>query len=236
MSALPKVLAELEKLGSPAVKKVLINHGAREPIFGVKVEHLKKIQKRIRADHELALALYDTGVYDAMYLAGLVADPAKMTRGQLNKWVKGAYCYAISCYTVAWVAAESRFGFELARAWIDSPKEQTAAAGWSTWGSLLGIKSDEDLDRAEVEKLLDRVRTEIHTSPNRVRYTMNGFVIAVGSYFPVLAAKAKAVGKAIGSVEVDLGGTSCQVPDAVAYIEKVEKAGRQGRKRATARC
>jgi hypothetical protein len=65
---------------------------------------------------------------------------------------------------------------------------------------------------------------------------MNGFVIAVGSYVPALAAKAKAVGKAVGHVEVDMGGTSCRVPDAVAYIEKVEKAGRQGKKRATARC
>ena len=236
MSALPKVLAELEKLGSPAIKKVLVNHGAREPVFGVKVEHLKKIQKRIKADHELALALYDTGIYDAMYLAGLVTDPPRMTKAQLQKWVKGAYCYAFSCYTVAWVAAESRFGFALARQWIDSPKEQIAAAGWSTWSSLLSIKPDEELDRAEVEKLLDRVQKEIHTAPNRVRYTMNGFVIAVGTFVPVLAAKAKAVGKAIGAVQVDRGGTSCRVPDAVAYLEKVEKMGRQGKIRATARC
>jgi 3-methyladenine DNA glycosylase AlkD len=236
MSALPKVLAELERLGSPAIKKVLINHGAREPIFGVKVEHLKKIQMRVKADHELALALYDTGVYDAIYLAGLVADPKQMTRAQLQKWVKGAYCYAISCYTVAWVAAESRFGLDLARQWIDSPKEQIAAAGWSTWSSLVAIKPDDELDRAEIDKLLGRVRREIHTAQNRVRYTMNGFVIAVGSYVPALAAKAKAVGKAVGHVEVDMGGTSCRVPDAVAYIEKVEKAGRQGKKRATARC
>jgi 3-methyladenine DNA glycosylase AlkD len=236
MSALAKVLAELEKLGSGSIKKVLINHGAREPIFGVKVEHLKTIQKRVKADHELALALYDTGIYDAMYLAGLVADPPKMTKTHLQKWVKGAYCYAISCYTVAWVAAESRFGFELARTWIDSPKEQIAAAGWSTWGSLLAIKPDEELDRGEVEKLLDRVQKGIHSAPNRVRYTMNAFVIAVGCYMPALAAKAKAVGKAVGNVEVDMGGTSCKVPDVVAYIEKVEEMGRQGKKRATARC
>jgi 3-methyladenine DNA glycosylase AlkD len=236
MSALAKVLAELEKLGSPAIKKVLINHGAHEPIFGVKVEYLKKIQKLVKADHSLALELYDTGIYDAMYLAGLVANPPTMTKTQLQKWVNGAYCYAISCYTVAWVAAESRFGFEMARLWIESPKEQVASAGWSTWGSLLAIKPDEELDRGEIEKLLDRVEKKIHAAQNRVRYTMNAFVIAVGCYMPALAAKAKAVGKAVGNVEVDMGGTSCKVPDVVAYIEKVEKMGRQGKKRATARC
>ena len=65
---------------------------------------------------------------------------------------------------------------------------------------------------------------------------MNGFVIAVGCYVVALATKAKAVGKAVGGVEVDMGGTACKVPDVVAYIEKVEKMGRQGRKRKTARC
>jgi 3-methyladenine DNA glycosylase AlkD len=236
MSALAKVLAELEKLGSPSIKKVLANHGAREPLFGVKVEDLKKIHKRIKEDHELSLELYDTGIYDAMYLAGLIADPPRMTKAQLQKWAKGAYCYGLSCYTVAWVAAESRFGFEMARVWIESPKEQIASAGWSTWGSLVAIKPDDELSRAEIEKLFDRLEQTIHSAQNRVRYTMNGFVIAVGCFVPALAAKAKAAGRAIGNVEVDMGGTACRVPDAVAYIEKVERMGRQGKKRRTARC
>ena len=51
---------------------------------------------------------------------------------------------------------------------------------------------------AEIEKLLNRVQKEIHSAKNRVRYTMNGFVISVGSYVPSLTAKAKAIGKAIG--------------------------------------
>ena len=41
---------------------------------------------------------------------------------------------------------------------------------------------------------------------------------------------------AIGTVEVDMGDTSCRVPDALAYIAKVEAAGRLGAKRKTAAC
>src|SRR3954453_993926 len=162
MPTAAEIMAELQKVGSPSIKRVLANQGAREPFFGVKVEHLKKIQKRVKTDHALALELYDTGIYDAMYLAALVTDPPKMTKSQLQKWVKGAYCSGLGCYTVAWVAAESRYGAELARAWIDSPKELVAAAGWSTWWSLLSIKPDEEVDRAEIEKLLNRVREQIH--------------------------------------------------------------------------
>jgi 3-methyladenine DNA glycosylase AlkD len=80
------VMAELARLGGEPTKKTLMRHGAREPFFGVKVGDLKVLQKKIKKDHALALALYDTGNSDAMYLAGLVADPAKMTKAQLRRW------------------------------------------------------------------------------------------------------------------------------------------------------
>ncbi len=69
-----EIVQELKSLGSESIKKVLLKHGIAEPLFGVKVEELKKIQKRIKKDYQLALDLYDTGIYDAMYLAGLIAD------------------------------------------------------------------------------------------------------------------------------------------------------------------
>jgi hypothetical protein len=159
-----------------------------------------------------------------------------MTKPQLRKWVKAAYWHMISCYTVAWVASESPHGRELALEWIDSDSEQIAAAGWSTYGSLVAIKPDAELDLKEVEKLLNRVKAEIGSAPNRVRYCMSNFVIFVGGFVAPLTAKAKATAKAVGPVEVDMGDTSCQVPDACAYIEKMEAAGRVGKKRKHAGC
>jgi 3-methyladenine DNA glycosylase AlkD len=229
------VLSELSRMGSDTYKRTFLNHGAPDSTLGVKIEDMKKIQKRVKTDHALALALYDSHVPDAQYLAGLIADPPQMTKAQLQKWAKTATWGMISEYTVAWVAAESRFGAELAREWIESKKESIAVSGWATFSSLVGIKPDEELDVPELEKLLIRVQKEIHSAPNRVRYVMNGFVIAVGSYVPALAPKAKAVAKAIGKVEVKLSG-ACKLPSALEYIEKVEKAGRQGRKRKSAMC
>jgi 3-methyladenine DNA glycosylase AlkD len=236
MPTVADILAELKTLGSESTKRTLIRHGAREPFYGVKIADLKKIQKRVKRDHTLALALYDTAISDAQYLAGLIADPSKMTKAQLQKWVKTAAWGMVGDYTVAWVAAESRFGPELARAWIDSKAEAIAASGWNTWSSIVSITPDEELDLDELVELLERVQKEIHAAPNRVRYVMNGFVIAVGSYVPARTARAKAVAKAIGLVEVDMGDTACQVPAALDYIAKVEKAGRLGKKRATAMC
>ena len=113
-----EVIEELKNYGNETTKRIFINHGAREPFFGVKVQDLKKIVKKIRKDYKLSLELYDTGNSDAMYLAGLIADERAMTKLDLQKWVKGAYWYMISDYTVPWIAAESNFGEELALEWI----------------------------------------------------------------------------------------------------------------------
>jgi 3-methyladenine DNA glycosylase AlkD len=234
--SLQDVMTQLKKLGTEQTRKTWMRHGAKEPIYGVKVGDLKTLHKKIKTNHPLALELYDTGNSDAMYLAGYVADPAQFTKPQLQKWARGAYWPMISCYTVAWVAAESAFGRELALDWIDSDSEQIASAGWSTYGALVAITPDAELDLKEIEKLLGRVKAEIGSAPNRVKYCMNNFVIAVGGYVAPLTAKAKATAKAIGAVEVDMGDTSCQVPDASAYIEKIEKMGRVGKKRAHAMC
>ena len=231
-----QIMKELARLGNEGYKRTLMKHGAKEPCFGVKIVDLKKYQKKIKKDHELALALYDTGNSDAMYLAGLIADETRMTKKDLNRWAEKAPWNLITEYTVPWVAAESSFGFELAKEWIDSDHEHIASAGWSTLSSLVSVRPDDELKMKELEKLMARVARSIHKAPNRVRSTMNGFIIAVGSYVAALSDKAVEVAKQIGKVSVEVGDTACKVSNAVACIAKVAKAGRVGRKRSTARC
>lgn len=232
-----EILKQLEPLGKASYKKVMLNHGVREPLIGVKIEDLKKkFQKPIKKDYQLALDLYATGVYDAQYLAGLIADEARMTKKDLRTWLATANCAALCGYTVAWVAAESQHGYELALEWIESKDENTAHAGWSTLSGIVSIKDDADLDLATLKQLLQRVGRTIHDQPNRVRYAMNSFVIAVGSYVRDLTDFAIKTAEKIGPVSVDMGNTACQVPSASAYIEKVRTRGSIGQKRRSARC
>ena len=231
-----EVVEQLKPLGTEAYRNVLRKHGVQEPLFGVKVEELKKIQKRVKTDYRLALDLYDTGIYDAMYLAGLIADDARMTRKDLRRWAEKASCPALSEYTVAWVAAGSPHGRELALEWIESRKESVAASGWATLSGLVATRDDSELDLEELKRLLRRVQETIHEQPNRARYAMNGFVIAVGSYVRALTDLALHTASKVGSVTVDMGGTACKVPAAAEYIRKVQKRGAIGRKRKTMKC
>lgn len=236
MTTANEILEELKPLGSDSYKRVIFNHGVSEPCYGVKIGDMQKIVKRIKMDYRLALDLYATGVYDAMYLAGLIADDARMTKADLENWVAKAYCRGLTSATVPWVAAGSPYGWELALEWIDSDRELTASAGWSTLGSLVSVKADSDLDIDALGRLLERVELSIKSERDLVRYYMNSFVIAVGCYVAPLSALAVAAAERIGTVTADLGNTSCQVPNAVEYIRKVEKRGAIGKKRKTAKC
>jgi len=230
------IMDELKAKGNESYKKIFIKHGAKEPLYGVKVEDLKRIQRNIKKDYDLAMELYRTGNSDAMYLAGLVADERKMRRKDLNEWVKAANWYMLSEYTVAWIAAESTHGWEMGTEWIDNKQENIAAAGWSTLSHCVSMTTDDKLNLKQIELLLKRIVKDIHESQNRVRYTMNGFVIAVGTYIPSLKAKALEAGKAIGKVNVDMGGTACKVPDVAEYIEKNATRAKVGFKKKTVRC
>ncbi len=231
-----EVMTELKRLGTEQIKKIWMNHGVKGDFFGVKVGDMKVIQKKIKHDHNLALELFDTRNADAMYFAGLISEPQKMSKAELQHWIEIADWHMLSECTVSWAAAESKFGHELAMKWIKSKEEHIAAAGWSTYSCLLALKKNEELDLKEIETLLENIKKTIHSMPNRVRHTMNNFVIAVGSYVPAFTSKAKSIAKAIGEVKVNMGNTACKVPDALAYIKKVEDAGKLGQKKKTVFC
>jgi 3-methyladenine DNA glycosylase AlkD len=236
MTTVTKVMSALKAKGSEQTRKIFARHGAGDNMFGVKVADLKVIAKTIKGEQDLAMELYDSGNYDAMYLAGMVADGTQMTKRELQSWATRSGWQMISEYTVPWVASESDHGPALATKWIDARKEHVAAAGWNTWSALVTTRPDDELDLDQVAGLLTRVEEQLGGSPERVKYCMNGFVIAVGAYCKPLAKQAKATAKRLGKVEVDMGGTACKVPLATEYIAKIEKMGKAGKKRKTVRC
>lgn len=230
------IMAELEALGTERTKKTYKNHGAHDPLFGVTTGAMKPLSKKIKKCHELAMKLYETGNYDAMYFAGMIADVSVMTESDFETWMEKAYCQGLSDYVVAVTLAETTFAQKVADRWLNSKKELYQSAGWSCYSWLLGVRPDSEFDSKKMKEMLDYVERTIHTKPNLVRYAMNGFVIALGiSYLP-LHKEAVHSAKAIGAVEVDMGNTNCKTPLAFAYIEKAEKSGRLGFKRKNVRC
>jgi 3-methyladenine DNA glycosylase AlkD len=238
MPSAEEILADLKSKGKEKTRALYSRHGIPiEHTYGVSNADLKLIAKAIKGQQELACRLYESGNYDAMYLAGLVASGAKLSNAQLQEWVEAAAeMPPILEYPIPWLTVEHPMAREIALQWIASPKEHIASAGWRAYTGILSTQPDAALDMAEIEKLLDTVVREIHSAPNRVRACMNSFVISVGIYVRPLEQQAKAAATRIGEVFVDVGDTACEIPLATAYIAKAEAAGRVGVKRKTMRC
>ncbi|MBL0912663.1 MAG: DNA alkylation repair protein [Bacteroidia bacterium] len=229
-----EVMQWLKDHSSATIKNVLSNHGAPESLMGVKIGDMKTLMKLTGKDHVLALELYRTGISDAQYYAGLIADPKKMDGNELRYWADHASWHMISDYSVAWNAAESTAGQECALEWIDSNSELLLSAGWYTlaYRTQLNIPIDKDLYLS----LIGRVRETLQQAPNRARYSMNNFLITTGAADPAFTDACKKAAADIGEVHVDLGKTSCEVPQVVTYIDKAIARGSYTKKKKTVKC
>ena len=230
------VLQELESLGTERTKRVYMQQGAHEPLFGVATGAMKPLAKKIKINQALADQLYATGNYDAMYFAGMIADPKAMTEEDFDRWMEGAYFYMISDFIVAVTLAETDFAQAVSDRWIATGQELFVSAGYSCYCWLLGNRRDEEFDREKVDMMLETVEKTIHSSPGRAKYAMNNFVSTVGVSYVPLHEKAMAVAKAIGTVEVFRGKAKCRAPVAADEIQKAVDKGRLGFKRKNVRC
>lgn len=231
-----QVMAELKAKGSESIKRIFLRHGAQEPFFGVRVGDMKPIAKKLKGRQDLAMELYATGNGDAQYLAGMIADGSRMTRKELKSWAAGSTWQMVAGWTVPWVASEHPEGFDLAVEWTKAKDEKLALTGWASLGAIVTVRPDEALPVKELKALLDRVAKTIHDAPDRVRYQMNNFVIALGTYCAPLAEHALKVARRVGKLEVDMGETECRVPDAESYILKSRRGAPVAPKRKTVRC
>lgn len=146
MAKLRDVMRQLTALGTEQTRKTFARHGIEGDVFGVKVGDLKQVVKPIRGDQLLAEALYATGNYDAMYLAGLIGSGAKMSEASLRGWAEQAKWHAIAGTAVAWVATESEHAEFLAASWIDDERELVQSAGWVTLCGIVATRDDAALD------------------------------------------------------------------------------------------
>jgi 3-methyladenine DNA glycosylase AlkD len=197
---------------------------------------MKPIAKKIKINQGLADELYTTGNYDAMYFAGIIADPKAMTELDYDRWIDGAYFYMLSDYVVAVTLSESDIAQGVADKWIASGEELRMSAGWSCYCWLLGNRKDNEFSENKISGMLDMVKNTIHDSPERTKSAMNNFLYTVGISFKPLNEKAIETAKAVGIVEIKRDEKKSSFLNAYESIQKEMDRGKLGFKRKYVRC
>lgn len=217
---LDQAMQELEVLGSEQTRKTWCRHGAAEPMFGVKFGDLGKLHKRIKTNHALAKALWQTGNHDARLLACMAADAEKATAQELSTWAAEVKDSATADALAAF-ASRTPMAAQIREAWLTEPRLRRA--GWSMVAHAAAArgKDGDGLEEGAALDYLKRIESGIHQAENWTRRTMMYAALAIGGRSPALRQAAEAAIRRIGPVAFDPGKTACEFPDPLPYLEKM---------------
>jgi 3-methyladenine DNA glycosylase AlkD len=125
-------LSHLRRLGSRKNVEGMARFGTvAKNVLGVPKPAMNQLAKRIGRDHDLALALWKSGVHDARILAGMIADPARLTSAQMDKWVRDFDNWDICDGTACHLFVFTPSAWEKAVEWTSRRSEFEKRAGFA---------------------------------------------------------------------------------------------------------
>ena len=227
-----EVMNQLESLGTAQNRKIYSRHGCDINQFGVSIANLKKVLKPIKKDKELGKKLLFSNNADAIYLSQWIVDIDELTIDDFEALILSTnYYMLIENAFPSIIVKDKGKSVDGLRRWIEHDEPRLRQAAYALYSNYISFLDDSELDIQDLSNILEYIKDNIHSEENRVRYVMNNFVIAVGTFVKELTEQAKEVARVIDKVEVYMGETSCKVPYAIEYIEKVESMNRVGKKR-----
>lgn len=91
-----EALTWLRKNSSKSTRDGMARYGIPSSgALGVTVADIRVLGKRLGRNHELALALWPTEIYEARMLTSFVADPTVLTAAQMESWCRDFDSWAI---------------------------------------------------------------------------------------------------------------------------------------------
>jgi 3-methyladenine DNA glycosylase AlkD len=132
-------LAALTKLGTKRDRDALARYGITATnALGVRMGAIQKLAKSIGKSHELAGALWKSGVYEARLLASYVDEPERVTQAQMDRWCRDFDNWGI-CDTVCFVLFDrTPHAWAMIAKWATRKNEYEKRAAFALLASLAG--------------------------------------------------------------------------------------------------
>ena len=217
-----ETLAQLEALGTEKMRAQNTKNGAGDNQFGVRLGDLRKLAKKIKTNHELALSLWETGNIDARFLAILLMKPKSLSADEMDRMVRSVTFVQVADWVNSYVVKRHPDKETLRQGWMATDDPMAARAGWSLTTERV-LKSPEGLD---LPALLDRIESELGTAASEVQWTMNCCLAEIGIHFPDHRERAIAIGETLGVYRDYPVSKGCTSPFAPIWIN--EMVSRQG--------
>ena len=146
--------------------------------LGVSVADIRLLARQLGRNHELAAALWKTGVYEARMLTAFVAEPERVTSAQMNRWCRDFDSWAI-CDTLCFhLFDRTPFAWEKAREWAAAPREFVKRAGFALMASL--VVHDKAAPGPRFLAFLPLIEQGAHDERNFVKKAVNWALRCIG--------------------------------------------------------
>ncbi len=215
--ALKDTLKQLEALGNEKMRAQNKKHGSGDNQFGVRLGDIRKLAEKIKANHELALALWETGNLDARLLAILLLKPKNLSRAEMDRMVRSATAAQLADWLNSYVVKNHPDKEALRQVWMAADDPWAARAGWSLTSGRVA-RSPEGLD---LPALLERIESEMGGAAPEVQWTMNSCLAGIGIHFPKHRKRAIAIGEALGVYRDYPVSKGCTSPFAPIWINEM---------------
>ena len=209
-----EVMAELAALEDPKMRAVNERHGDDH---GVNLTKLRGVAKSLKTQHDLAGQLWETGDTPARLVALLICKPKQYTAPQLDAMLRSARIPKVHDWLVNYVVKNNPHVEELRTAWFDDPDPVVASAGWALTSDRVA-KSPEGLDLTD---LLDLVEAHMKSAPDRLQWSMNECLAAIGINHPEHRARAIDIGERLEVLKDYPTPPNCTSPFAPIWITEI---------------
>jgi 3-methyladenine DNA glycosylase AlkD len=194
------VLRTLEEMGDPSRVQGMARYGIRtDHAVGVTVTELRRLARGLRPDHELAAALWTSGVHEARILASLVDDPALVTEAQMDAWVATLDSWDVCDAVCGNLFDRTPFALDKAVEWTGREPEFERRAGFAlmAWASV----HRKDLPDRAFAPLLPTIRESSTDDRTYVKKAVSWALRQIGKRSPGLNAKAIKTAEQIGLID-----------------------------------
>ncbi|MFH1171276.1 MAG: DNA alkylation repair protein [bacterium] len=161
--------------------------------LGVSIPILQGLAKRIGANHDLAAALWKTGIHEARILAGFVDDPKRVTLAQMNRWVKDFDSWDVCDQVTCFLFDRTPYAYAQAVCWSHAKEEFVKRAGFSLMAGLAW--HDKTAPDQKFLPFLRCIQAEADDNRNFVKKAANWALRNIGKRNPALGKKSMAIAR-----------------------------------------
>lgn len=190
----------LKRKGSKAGRDGMARYAIpSDRAFGVSMKDVQALGKALGRDHALALALWDTGCYEARALCAYVDEPTRVTVAQMDRWCRDFDNWA-TCDTLCFSLFDrTPHAWRKVAAWTKRKPEFERRAGLALLASLaLHDKTADDARFIAALPLVERVADD---ERNFVRKAASWALRSIGGRNAALNAKVIALAKRLAAMD-----------------------------------